>query len=61
MLARWDALTDEARKAGAKWPWAGTREAFLAWFVEAARRENVTMISEWQTFSDWAAKGGRQK
>jgi hypothetical protein len=61
VLARWDALADEARKAGAKWPWAETREAFLAWFNEAARRENVTMISEWQTFSDWAAKGGRQK
>ncbi len=26
-----------------------------------AREENVTMISEWQPFSDWAAKGGSQK
>ena len=40
---------------------AGTRDAFLAWFLEAARSENITMISEWQPFSDWAAKGGRQK
>jgi hypothetical protein len=29
--------------------------------VNAARQEDITMISEWQTFSDWAAKGGRSK
>jgi hypothetical protein len=61
VLTRWDALKEEARRAGKKWPWAGTRETFLAWFLEAAGAENITMISEWQPFSDWAAKGGRQK
>ncbi len=61
VLARWDALKEEAARAGKTWPWTGTREAFLAWFLEAARAENVTMISEWQPFSDWAAKGGSQK
>jgi hypothetical protein len=60
-LARWDALRDEAAKAGRPWPWPGAREDLLAWFLEAARDEGVTMISEWQTLSDWAAKGGRQK
>ena len=61
VLTRWDALREEAARAGKTWPWAGAREEFLAWFLEAARAENITMISEWQTFSDWASKGGRQK
>ena len=61
VLTRWDALRKEAQRAGKTWPWAGTREAFLAWFLEAARSENITMISEWQLFSDWAARGGGQK
>ena len=61
VLTRWDALREEAQRAGKTWPWTGTREAFLAWFLEAARSENITMISEWQPLSDWAAKGGRRK
>jgi hypothetical protein len=61
VLTRWDTLKEEARKAGKRWPWPETRDAFLAWFLEAARSEGITMISEWQPFSDWAAKGGKQK
>lgn len=61
VLTRWDALKDEAQRAGMTWPWLVTREAFLEWFLEAAHQENITMISEWQSFADWAAKGGRQK
>jgi len=61
VLTRWDALKEEAQRAGKTWPWLGTREAFLEWFLEAAHQENITMISEWQSFADWAAKGGRQK
>jgi len=61
VLARWDALREEARQAGRRWPWPGTRDDLLAWFLEAARAERITMISEWQTLADWAAKGGRQK
>jgi hypothetical protein len=61
VLTRWDALKEEAQRSGRAWPWPGTRDAFLTWFLEAARAENITMISEWQSFADWAAKGGRQK
>jgi hypothetical protein len=61
VLARWDALRDEAGRAGAGWPWGESRSALLAWFLETARAENVTMISEWQSLDDWAAKGGRRK
>ncbi|HOW85348.1 MAG TPA: DUF4838 domain-containing protein [Candidatus Aminicenantes bacterium] len=61
VLACWDALREEARRAGKRWPWPETRQALLARFLEAAGRENVTMISEWQTLADWAAKGGRTK
>jgi len=61
VLVRWDALREEARQAGRRWPWPGTRDELLAWFLEAARAERITMISEWQTLDDWAAKGGRQK
>jgi hypothetical protein len=61
VLARWEPLREDARRAGKAWPWPETRERFLDWFLEAARAEDVTMISEWQTFADWAAKGGRQK
>jgi len=59
VLTRWEPLREEARRTGRRWPWPETREGLLAWFLEAARRENITMISEWQTFADWAAKGGR--
>ena len=61
VLTRWDALKEEAQRGGRTWPWPGTREALFDWFLEAARQENITMISEWQPFSDWAAKGGRQE
>jgi hypothetical protein len=61
VLARWDELKGEAEKAGKTWPWPAARETFLEWFLEAARAENITMISEWQPFADWAAKGGRRK
>ncbi len=61
VLARWDGLREDAKRARRAWPWAETREALLAWFLETARAENITMISEWQTLADWAAKGGRQK
>jgi hypothetical protein len=61
VLARWEPLREEARRAAETWPWPETRESFLAWFLESALAEGVTMISEWQTLDDWAAKGGRQK
>jgi len=61
VLARWEALRDEASEGGRAWPWPGRREDLLAWFLEAARDEGVTMISEWQSLADWAAKGGRKK
>jgi hypothetical protein len=61
VLARWDDLKAEAERTGRKWPWPATREAFLDWFVDAARAEGITMISEWQPFADWVAKGGRRK
>jgi len=61
VVTRWDALKEEAKKSGQKWPWPGSRDEFLAWFLEGARREEVTMISEWQTLADWAAKGGSKK
>ena len=61
VIARWETLREEARRAGQAWPWPETRESLLDWFLEAARTEDITMISEWQTLADWAAKGGRQK
>jgi len=61
VLARWDELRTEARKAGRTWPWPGSRDDLLASFLETASREGMTMISEWQTLADWAAKGGRRK
>lgn len=61
VLANWDALRDRAGKTGRRWPWPETRDAFLSWFLDRARAENVTMISEWQTLADWAAKGGLKK
>ena len=61
VLTRWEALKEEAKRAAKTWPWPETRPAFLDWFLQAARQESITMISEWQSFADWAAKGGRQK
>jgi hypothetical protein len=61
VLTRWDPLREEAGKTGRAWPWPGKREELLTWFLEAAREEGLTMISEWQPLADWAAKGGRQK
>jgi hypothetical protein len=61
VLARWDELKKDADARRLAWPWPGSRDELLRWFVDAARAENVTMISEWQSFDDWAAKGGRRK
>lgn len=61
LITRWDSLREEARKEGKPWPWPETRDALLDLFLRTAREENITMISEWQTLADWAAKGGRTK
>jgi hypothetical protein len=61
VLVRWDAFREEARKRNLAWPWPESRLEFLEWFLEAARSEGVTMISEWQTLEDWAAKGGKSR
>jgi hypothetical protein len=61
VITRWEALQEDARKTGKRWPWLETRTALLDWFLNAAHEENITMISEWQTLADWAAKGGRTK
>jgi hypothetical protein len=61
VISRWDELREEARRVGARWPWPAAREELLAWFLERARAEGMTMISEWQSLADWAAKGGRRK
>jgi hypothetical protein len=60
-LVRWDGFQKEAQERGLKWPWPKTRQEFLGWFIEAARSEGVTMISEGQTLDDWAAKGGKSR
>ena len=60
-LVRWDGFQKEAQERGLKWPWPKTRQEFLGWFIEAARSEGVTMISEGQTLDDWAAKGGKPR
>ena len=56
-LTRWEALKEEAQRGGKTWPWPETREALLDWFLEAARQENITMISEWQTFCRLGRQG----
>jgi hypothetical protein len=61
VITRWDVLRDEARRSSRPWPWPESRAAFLERFLAAARAEGVTMISEWQTLDDWAAKDGRKK
>jgi len=61
VLAKWDGLQKEAGDRRAAWPWPSKREELLDWFLNTARAEGVTMISEWQTLDDWANKGGRAK
>ncbi len=61
VITRWDDLRDEARRSGRPWPWPESRAALLERFLAATRAEGVTMISEWQTLDDWAAKDGRKK
>jgi Domain of unknown function (DUF4838) len=61
VITRWDPLREEALKANKRWPWPGSRDELLKWFLQAARDEGVTMISEWQPLAAWAAKGGRTK
>jgi hypothetical protein len=60
-LVRWDDFLKEAQERGLKWPWPQSRQELLGWFLEAARSEGVTMISEGQTLDDWAAKGGNSR
>lgn len=55
-FVRWDALRKEAAGRGIAWPWPGSRSGLGAWFLENARAEGVTHISEWQSLEDWAAK-----
>jgi Domain of unknown function (DUF4838) len=61
VLARWDSFQKEAQEGGLKWPWMRTRQELLDWFLESARAEGVTMISEGQTLDEWAAGGGRKR
>jgi len=60
-LVRWDDFLKEAQERGLKWPWPQSRLELLGWFLETARSEGVTMISEGQTLADWAAKGGKSR
>lgn len=61
VLMRWDGFQKEAQERGLEWPWSRSRQELLDWFLEAARSEGVTMISEGQTLADWAAKGGNTR
>jgi len=61
VLVRWDDFRQEARKRNMAWPWPESRQEFLEWFLQAARSEGITMISEGQTLEDWAAKGGKSR
>lgn len=61
VLARWDGLQKEARERNRTWPWPQARDAWLDWFLQAARAEKVEMISEGQTLEDWASKGGQSR
>jgi Domain of unknown function (DUF4838) len=61
VLGRWDEYKKEAAGRNLRWPWPASREDLLARFLSACRSEGVTMISEWQTLEDWAAKGGRTR
>ncbi|MDH4270466.1 MAG: DUF4838 domain-containing protein, partial [Candidatus Aminicenantes bacterium] len=61
VLTRWDAFWEEAGERGLKWPWPLSRRDLLDRFLETARSEGVTMISEWQTLEQWAEKGGKAR
>jgi hypothetical protein len=61
VLVRWDDFLKEAKEQSLKWPWPQSRQELLGWFLESARSEGVTMISEGQTLDDWAAKGGKSR
>jgi hypothetical protein len=61
ILGRWDAFQKEAQERSLEWSWPLSRRELLDWFLEAARSEGVTMISEGQTLDDWAAKGGNRR
>jgi hypothetical protein len=61
VLGRWDAFQKEAQERSLEWPWPRSRRELLDWFLEAARSEGVTMISEGQKLDDWAAKGGNKR
>ncbi len=61
ILSRWDDLRKQAGSSEAAWLWGSDRAALLTWFLESARKEGLTKISEWQDFEDWAAKGGKRK
>jgi hypothetical protein len=60
-LVSWDGFLKEAQERGLKWPWAQDRQELLDWFLETARSEGVTMVSEEQTLDDWASKGGKSR
>jgi len=49
-------LREEAAARGRHWLWEQRRGDLLVWFLDAARVEGVTMISEGRTLDDWAAK-----
>ncbi len=55
-FVRWDALRKDASARRTAWPWPDGRDKLGRWFLENARAEGVTHISEWQAFEDWAAK-----
>jgi hypothetical protein len=61
VLTRWDVFQKEAQERDLGWPWPRSRQELLDWFLDAARSEGVTMISEGQTLDDWAARGGNKK
>ena len=51
-IVRWDVLRKEAQDAGAAWPVPGTIQAAYERFMDIARPENVTMVSEGRKL-DW--------
>ncbi len=61
VLGRWDEYRKEAAERILRWPWPSARGDLLARFLSVCRSEKVTMISEWQTLEDWAAKGGKTR
>jgi Domain of unknown function (DUF4838) len=61
VLARWDGFQKEAQDGGLKWPWTQARQGLLDWFLDVARAEGVSMISEGHTLDDWASKGGKKR